>query len=249
MYDLRTKSVYRNDIFITLTPKEYNLLLFFVSNMTTVNYYNFWLFPKKGDFYTNHYLTFKKASAEDKKEFQDTFRRLVKISLHNTNGTQFISKNPPHTARIKEILEIYPNAKFIYLVRNPYTVFESTRSFFTNTIQPLKLQDFSNEQIEEQILKVYKTMYDKYEEDKVLVPEGNLIEVKFEDIEANALYVTKQIYSSLNLPGFKASEANIVAYHYHQKGYEQNKYNYDTLTVELIVKKRQFAIAHLVYSL
>ncbi len=26
-------------------------------------------------------------------------------------------------------------------MRNPYTVFESTRSFFTNTIQPLKLQD------------------------------------------------------------------------------------------------------------
>ena len=185
---------------------------FALSNMTTVNYYNFWFFPKKWDFYTDHYLTFKKASAEDKKEFQDTFRRLVKISLHNTNGTQFLSKNPPHTARIKEILEIYPNAKFIYLVRNPYTVFESTRSFFTNTIQPLKLQDFSNEQIEEQILKVYKTMYDKYEEDKVLVPEGNLIEVKFEDIEANALDVTKKIYSTLNLPGFKEAEADIVAY-------------------------------------
>ena len=30
--DLKTKSVYRNDILITLTPKEYNLLLFFVKN-------------------------------------------------------------------------------------------------------------------------------------------------------------------------------------------------------------------------
>ena len=29
-------------------------------------------------------------------------------------------------------------------MRNPYTVF-STRGFFTNTIQPLKLQDISNE--------------------------------------------------------------------------------------------------------
>ncbi len=222
---------------------------FALANMTTVNYYNFWFFPKSWDYYTDHYLTFKKASAADKKEFQDTFRQLVKISLHNTNGTQFLSKNPPHTARIKEILEIYPKAKFIYLVRNPYTVFESTRSFFTNTIQPLKLQDFSNEKIEEQILKVYKTMYDKYEEDKVLVPEGNLIEVKFEDIEADALEITKKIYSTLNLPGFKEAEADIVAYLDKKKGYKKNKYNYDPRTVELVEKNWKFALDRWGYSL
>ena len=222
---------------------------FALSNMSTVNYYNFWFFPKSWDFYTDHYLTFKKASLEDKKEFQDTFRQLVKISLHNTKGTQFLSKNPPHTARIKEILEIYPKAKFIYLVRNPYTVFESTRSFFTNTIQPLKLQDFSNEEIEEQILKVYKVMYDKYEEDKKLVPEGNLIEVKFEDIEEDALSITKKLYSSLNLPGFEEAEADIVAYLNKKKGYKKNKYNYDPRTVELVEKNWKFALDHWGYNL
>ena len=35
---------------------------------------------------------------------------------------------------------MFPNAKFIYLMRNPYTVFESTRSFFTNTIDVYKRQ-------------------------------------------------------------------------------------------------------------
>ena len=32
------------------------------------------------------------------------------------------------TGRVKELVKMFPNAKFIYLMRNPYTVFESTRS-------------------------------------------------------------------------------------------------------------------------
>ena len=73
---------------------------------------------------------------------------------------------------------MFPNAKFIYLMRNPYTVFESTRSFFTNTIQPLRLQDISNEQIESNFIEVYRRLFYKYEEQKHLIPEGNLVEVR-----------------------------------------------------------------------
>ena len=64
----------------------------------------------------------------------------MKISLWNTGGTQYLSKNPPHTGHVKALVDLFPNAKFIYLMRNPYTVFESTRSFFTQTIAPLKLR-------------------------------------------------------------------------------------------------------------
>ena len=56
---------------------------------------------------------------------------------------------------MRTLLEMFPNAKFIYLKRNPYTVFESTRSFFTNTIKPLQLQDISQEQIVDNIVEAY----------------------------------------------------------------------------------------------
>ncbi len=69
---------------------------------------------------------------------------------------------------------MFPNAKFIYLMRNPYTVFESTRSFFINTIQPLKLQDISNEELEKNILSIYAKLYHKYEADKACIPEAKL---------------------------------------------------------------------------
>ncbi len=176
---------------------------FALSNMMPCSYYDFWFLPKNMLEYCDRFLTMKTATPEERQIFKDTFLKLIKISLWNTKGEQFLSKNPPHTGKIKEILEMFPNAKFIYLIRNPYTVFESTRSFFNNTIIPLQLQKISPEEMEKNILEVYSRLYHTYEEEKKLIPEGNLIEIKFEDFEANALEITEKIYKTLSIPGFE----------------------------------------------
>lgn len=222
---------------------------FALSNMMPYTYYNFWFLPQNMMEYCDKYLIFKTATAEERRVFQATFVKLMKISLWNTKGSQFLSKNPPHTGRVKEILEIFPNAKFIYLMRNPYTVFESTRSFFSNTIIPLQLQTISPEQLESNILEAYKRLYHKYEEDKQLIPSGNLIELKFEDFEANALEMTENIYRTLSIPGFEETKADIIRYLDKKKGYRKNTYSYDPRTVELVNKHWHFALEQWGYQL
>ena len=215
---------------------------FALANMMPYTYYNFWFFPKYMQEYCDKYLLFNDIAPEELKIWEETFTKLIKISLWNTGGTQFLSKNPPHTGRVKELVRMFPDAKFVYLMRNPYTVFESTRSFFTNTIQPLKLQEFTDEQIEENILSVYAKLYHKYEADKHLIPEGNLIEVKFEDFEADALGMTRQIYQTLGLPGWEEARTAIEQYVGSKKGYKKNKYQYDPRTRELVEKHWKFAL-------
>ena len=155
----------------------------------------------------------------------------------------------PHTGRVKTLVEMFPNAKFIYLKRNPYTVFESTRSFFTNTIQPLRLQDISNEQIESNFIEVYRRLFYKYEEQKHLIPEGNLVEVKFEDFEQDAFAMTEDIYKKLNLPGFEESKAEIEKYLGKKKGYKKNQYKYADRTVRLVEENWGMALKEWGYSL
>lgn len=207
---------------------------FALQNACPYTYYNFWIFPKNMMDYARRYLTFETATKEEKTAFNQAFDKLVRVALWNTGGTQFLSKNPPHTGRIKEILKIYPNAKFIYLVRNPYTVFNSTRSFFTNTIKPLELQHISDETLQQNILDVYSMLYDTYQRDKHLIPEGNLIEVKFEDFEADALGMTERIYRELSLPGFQEAYSAIEQYVGSKRGYKKNKYNYPQEIIDLV---------------
>ena len=222
---------------------------FALSNMLSCSYYNFWFLPKYMEEYGDKYLLFDQITDKELKVFEEVFTKLIKISLWNTGGTQFLSKNPPHTGRVKELVKMFPNAKFIYLMRNPYTVFESTRSFFTNTIQPLKLEDISDEQIEKNILSIYAKLYHKYESDKHLIPEGNLIEVKFEDFEADASEMTRNIYEKLSIPGYPESREAIEKYLGKKKGYKKNKYTYDDRTIRLVEENWDFAVRDWGYSI
>ncbi len=222
---------------------------FALANMMPYTYYNFWFLPKYQQEYADKYLLFDDITEEELKVFEEVFLKLIKISLWNTHGTQFLSKNPPHTGRVKELVKMFPNAKFIYLMRNPYTVFESTRSFFTNTIQPLKLQDISNEELESNILSIYAKLYHKYEADKSFIPAGNLIEVKFEDFEADAMGMTEQIYRDLSIPGFTEAHAAIEKYVGGKKGYKKNKYKYDDRTVQLVQDNWSFALEQWKYDI
>lgn len=126
------------------------------------------------------------------------------------------------------------SAKFVYLIRNPYTVFESTRNFFLNTIKPLELHSISQEEMEQNILHIYMDLYHAYQKQKRFIPEGNLFEVRFEDIEQDALGMTARIYHDLSLPGWEEARPAIEKYIGGKKGYKKNKYAYDPRTVSLV---------------
>mgnify|MGYP000339711135 FL=1 len=113
----------------------------------------------------------------------------------------------------------------------------------------LKLEDVSNEQLEENILSIYAKLYHKYESDKKFIPEGNLIEVKFEDFEADAMGMTENIYKSLSIPGFAEAQGDIEKYVGGKKGYKKNKYKYDDRTIRLVEENWDFALKQWNYNL
>ncbi len=211
---------------------------FALQNTCPYSYYNFWFYPDRMEEYCDRYLTMKDATPEEIESFKQHFEKLVKISMWNTRrnvkDAQYLSKNPPHTGKVKTLVEMYPNAKFIYLMRNPYTVFESSRSFFSNTIAPLELNSISPEQMEQNILRNYVELYDAYQDQKKFIPEGNLYEIKFEDIEKNALAITEDIYKKLQLPGWEEARPAIEAYIEGKKSYKKNKYKYEDRTVQMV---------------
>jgi hypothetical protein len=129
---------------------------------------------------------------------------------------------------------MFPNAKFIYLIRDPYTVFESSRSFFTQTISPLQLNSIPVEEMEQNILYGYKELYEAYQEQKKYIPEGHLFEAKFEEFEDNALEITERIYKELKIPGWEEARPAIATYIGKKKGHKKNRYAYDQRTIEMV---------------
>ncbi|MGC9307933.1 MAG: sulfotransferase, partial [Thermoplasmatota archaeon] len=66
--------------------------------------------------------------------------------------------------------------------------------------------------VERQMIALYKRMFEKFYAEQALIPEGNLVEVCFEDLVQRPLAVVENIYASLELPGFPEARGDLQRY-------------------------------------
>ena len=74
-------------------------------------------------------------------------------------------KNPAHTAHVAALRELFPNAKFIHIHRDPFEVFTSMRRMLHVTFSIVALQDYDAAEIDEQILALYPEVMDRLHRD------------------------------------------------------------------------------------
>ncbi|MCK4678612.1 MAG: sulfotransferase, partial [Bacteroidales bacterium] len=140
------------------------------------SFYYFWLFPENIEDYYSKYILFKDVSDDTLINWGNDYSLTIKKALRNLNKRHFISKNPPNSGRIKQLLKLFPDAKFIHIHRNPVEVFLSTRHFFRIMLPHLQLHSINEKQLEESIFIIYKEMMNQLIQDKHLIPENNFIE-------------------------------------------------------------------------
>ncbi|MCP5061067.1 MAG: sulfotransferase [Ignavibacteriae bacterium] len=195
-----------------------------------------WAFPNNFDYY-ERYLTFDEVDKAEVKEWEKEYDHyLRKISINSDK--QLILKSPVNTARIKYLLKLYPNAKFINIHRNPINVFTSTKKLHNTAIKMSNLQKRKNYDIDSRIISTYKKVYESYFNSINLIPKNNFVEISFEEFEKNPLDVINEIYSKLSIPNFESIRSNLVAYIDTLKDYQKNKFDNldDELKQKLIIE-------------
>ncbi|MCE7742207.1 MAG: sulfotransferase [Candidatus Heimdallarchaeota archaeon] len=194
-------------------------------------------FPDKFEYY-RQFTTFEGVPKRKINEFKKQFMFLIKTLTIKSKGKQLVLKNPLDTFRIKLILDLFPNSKFIHLYRNPYDVFYSTLKLHKHNAEIYALQR-PTYNLYQTILDSFVEMYDRFYEDLQLIPEENFIEVKFEDLARNPIEELKKIYNSLSFEEFEKAEPKVQQYLDSVAGYQPS--NYDLKPED---KKRIYAHWH-----
>ena len=91
-------------------------------------------------------------------------------------------------------------------------------------------------------------MYRKYFRERKRIPEGNFVEVKYEDFIERPFEELRRIYGVLNLAGFKKSERAFRAYILSQSEVRLHNYVTDAELREKIYKKWGFAFKEFGYE-
>ena len=197
------------------------------------SYYHHLNFPTRMHAFYQRFGNFSEATPAEIAQWRDDYLKVLKIATFNGGQKPLLLKNPINTARLPQLLSLFPEAKFIYLYRDPYRVFLSMRHFLRHMMSRSQLEDVSLSDIETNVLSIYHDMFSRYERDKAQIPDGNLFEVSFERFTEDPVLILEAMYDRFGWNFTPERRADYIDYWDNEVDFQQNEYS---ITVDDIVK-------------
>jgi hypothetical protein len=169
-------------------------------------------------------LDLRGLTAAKLRQWKRGFRGFLQM-LTLKDPRRLVLKSPPHTARIPLLLEMFPDARFIHIVRDPYVVFTSTVNLWKALARKHGMQVPHNDAaVREKVFREFHVIYERLEEAKPLIPAGRFHEVKYEALVKDPVNEMRKAYEGVGLDGFDAYLPKLQDYLTRTAGYETNKY-------------------------
>lgn len=219
-----------------------------IANLCPYSFYHGWYFPRKINDYFKKYILFEKVDKQTINEWKNVYIYFLKKISYKHNGKKIMLKSLVNTAKIKLLLEMFPDAKFIHIYRNPYEVYHSTWKLYDSILPIFSFQHINREQFDRSILEIYKQMYIKFFEEKHLIPKENLIELRYEDFVKAPLKNLETIYKKISLEGFEKAKPAFEKYIKKHEKYIRNNHVIDEASKRKIYKEWGFTFKEFGYK-
>jgi hypothetical protein len=168
--------------------------------------------------------------------WRNTLRRFLSM-LAVADPRRPVLKSPPHTARVGVLAEMFPEARFLHVVRDPFAVFGSTMKLWRSLDAGQGLQVDRGERLEAYVFECFEQMYAAFERDRAGLAPGRLHEVRYEDLVVDPVGQIEQAYDRLELGGFSAMREPLSAQAAAMKRYRAGTYQHDPRIVAEIARR------------
>lgn len=197
------------------------------------------------DTYVFNFSTASPQYAQWRKVYLGTLKKAAVLMGKNRS----LLKSPATMANLNVVLELFPNAKFIHIKRNPYKVLPSQINLHRTMVTKYALQAVSDEQVRDFALYQYEGYMRGYLKDRHLIPPHNLVEIRYEDFVQDRLHWLREIYDRLDLGDFEARSASLQAYLGSVEHYEPHRFKVEPELKRVINTHLAFAFEALGYEL
>lgn len=174
--------------------------------------------------------------------FRRAYMDVLKKATILSGGKRLVLKTPTHTGRIPFLLENFPDAKFVHIIRNPYLVYQSMRNMYRKVLPGEVLQEFDWKEMDAWTAESYVQVMDRYLEDRKRIPAGRLVEVRYEDLDEKPIEVLTRLYRQLGLGGFDRALPEFERYLSELGTFEKNRFEFPADVVEVVNRHWGFAL-------
>ncbi|MCE5267360.1 MAG: sulfotransferase [Planctomycetaceae bacterium] len=179
-------------------------------------------FPNEPPRFDDYYELENVTDAE-RHRWKQAFLAFLKRVTWKRPG-RLILKSPPHTFRLPLLNEIFPNAVYVHLVRDPYAVFPSTIRLWKSLYLAQAYQKPTCEVLDEYVFDTFNRMHARLEATRGLIDPSRFFELRYEDLIRDPLGKLRNIYERLSLGDFAPVEPLITAYARAHANYQPNRH-------------------------
>jgi hypothetical protein len=185
---------------------------FGLMNLQPYSIYKFFIFPADFDQIIGDELFTAELPEKSKATWRKHYREMVAKASFNTGGSRFISKNPCNLTRLGFITELYPEAKFVFIHRNPYQAVESLYRFIIEIFPGVQLQDTPADFNREKVALLYEKIIRSYLKDRHMISPQNLVELRMEDLVEDPVKNVRMIYDKFRMEGCDEAISRMQTY-------------------------------------
>ena len=217
--------------------------------MQPFSFYNMLTFPKDFDQILRDEFYTARLEPGHLSKWKRNYYKLVAKAMLNKGGIRYMSKNPCNLGRIELLLSMFPDAKFIFIYRNPYKVAESLYRFILALFPGTQLQDVPSDFTREKVVRMYSEIMNHYFSIKHSIPDGHLIEIKMENFVKDKTGFLKKIYQDFNLSGLEEAMPFFEKYLSENASYKRDTYETPAETYRLMNEYASEIISRLGYEI
>jgi omega-hydroxy-beta-dihydromenaquinone-9 sulfotransferase len=161
--------------------------------------------------------------ARDRDRWKRLFVRFLR-TVAARDPRRLVLKSPPHTCRIPTLLELFPDAHFVHIVRDPFAVYSSTVNLWKKLYRAQAMQRPTFAGLEEYVLETFVHFHRRLAATRDLVPAGRFHEVKYEDLTKDPAAELRRLYDRLGLGDFEHVRPHLERYLAETANYERNRW-------------------------
>ncbi len=182
------------------------------------------------------YVNLEGLSPRELARWKSRLLRFLQLLLFKRPG-RLVLKSPQHTFRLKVLQEMFPRAKFIHIVRDPYVVYPSTLHFWKTMYETYGLQRFDLAKLREDVFSTFEQMHIQLVATRELIDAENFYELRYEELARDPVEQMEALYQFLKLGEFGAVRPAVQQYAEHSKHYRTNEYPLDASTHDEITRR------------
>ncbi len=182
-----------------------------------------WAFPNEPPRH-QAYLDLRSLAPAEREKWKAALVWFLKSLARKHPGKRFVLKSPTHSYRVRTLLEVFPRARFVHIVRDPSVVIPSTIHTWKRMTDFHGAQRPKHDGLEEQVFERFERYFEVFTEDRGLIAPERFCEIRYEDLVADPVAGVREIYARLDLGEIAPALPALEEHAARSSGYQTNRF-------------------------